>query len=93
MSYEPTVILHKPDLDKKSDEILNHQYGRFRKKARRDAAIAKQEAWDKLESILHDQPFKIKGVPMLMVNVEFTLKNKAFRKLLDDLDIEYATID
>lgn len=92
MSYEPTVILHKPDLDKKADEILSHQYGRFRKKARTDAAIAKQEAWDKLESILMVEPFKIKGVQMILVNVELTGRNKAFRKLLDDLDIEYATI-
>lgn len=93
MSYEPDIIIYKPDLDKKQDEILQHQYGKFRKKARSDAAVSKQAAWDTLESILHNQPFKIKGVPMLQVKVELTGRNKAFRKLLDDLDIEYATID
>lgn len=93
MSYEPTIIIYKPDLDKKQGEILHHQYGKFRKKARTDTAISKQAAWDTLESIIHTPPFKIKGVPMIQVKVELTGRNKAFRKLLDDLDIEYATID
>ena len=55
MSYEPDIIIYKPDLDKKQDEILQHQYGKFRKKARSDAAVSKQAAWDTLESILHNQ--------------------------------------
>lgn len=72
MSYEPDIVIYKPDLDKKNDEILSHQYGKFRKKPKTDAARYKQQAWDKLESVLMNQPFKIKGVPMIWVSVELS---------------------
>lgn len=93
MSYDPLIVIYKADLDKKADDILSHQYGQYRKKPKTDAAKEKQEAWDKLESILQDRPFKIKNVAMILVKVELTTKNKVFRKLLDDLEIEYTTID
>jgi hypothetical protein len=93
MSYEPTIIIHQLDLKKAEQKILEHQYGKFRKKPRTDSAKAKQLAWDKLESILNDDPFIIRGVRMLMIYVEFTSNNKAFRQLLSNLEIEFAIVD
>ncbi len=92
MSYEPTIIIYKPDLDKRANEILLHQYGKKRI-AKSEKAIAKQEAYDKLESILVNKPFALKGVKMLMVDIEFTSINKAFRQLLTDLHIEYIEVN
>lgn len=92
MSYEPQILLSKPDLEKNREEIQNEFYKQD-KKLRTDKARYKKQAWSQLFKLLDEEPVKIAGAELLLTWVELTIPNDIFRSLLMELEIEFVTFN
>ncbi len=89
MSYEPTLIIYYPDLEKNRLEI---DTSLSIPPKRKSVAWEKRErAFRELYQALYQTPFTIKGQSLIIITPELTSHNAAVRKLLHDLNIDFAT--
>jgi hypothetical protein len=92
MSYEPTIIILKSDLHREEEQILTATENLRPKnnKKRPEKVDEKYCALLALKDALHLEGFKISGVKMVIIRPELSNHNAAIRKILDDLNIEFA---
>jgi hypothetical protein len=102
MSYDPNIILDRQDIEvARLSSDFEDEYWKLRgevednpkKKKISDKKKFRYEAVKKLYELQHDPypQIKFKNVYFTIVDVEGTQSNKAFRALLDELEIPYAT--
>jgi hypothetical protein len=94
MSYEPTIIIRKSDLEKHRDHIENAEWDAIPKKKfiGRKAKEEREElelAYGKLKEALNMATVSFTELEFVILYVEFTSRNGAVRSLLDELKIEY----
>jgi hypothetical protein len=94
MSFEPTIFIRKSDLEKNRDTIEYGQVEYIRKKKFKGKKKTEEEdlieqSFKHLEWALNSSTIKFPEIELVVVYVEFTSRNAAFRELLDDLKIEY----
>ncbi len=94
MSYEPTIIIRKSDLEKHREHIEYSEWEVIEKKkfTGRGAATRKQElidAYSKLKEALEYETIKFTEIELVLLYVEFTYANANVRELLDELKIDY----
>ncbi len=83
MSYEPTLIIRKSDLEKNREKIESAMYTLKNEEKRED--------YSHLEHALKMDTVKFPELEFVLVNVELTSSNKRVRMLLDKLKIDYRT--
>lgn len=94
MSYEPTIIIRKSDLEKHRDKIENAEWDTIEKKKFKGTGAEQEkldllDAYNELNRALGYEPIKFPEIELVMLWVEFTSKNGNVRTLLDELKIEY----
>lgn len=82
MSYEPTLIIRKSDLEKHENVLLEELYHRDDDVVR----VAKL-----LSEVLNSDPIKFDEIELFICQPEITSFNKLVRERLDDLEVEYKT--
>lgn len=94
MSYEPTIIIKKADLEKNRSLIENAAWDYIPKKkfkGRKAIEIREEleESFRSLALALDYETVKFPEIELVLLGVEFTFKNQNVRELLDELKICY----
>jgi len=92
MSYEPTLIISYDELAKviEKDDMLK-EYKDYKDTPMGCAKIALiNEFVKERDGRDGHYPIILKGMRMVILDVEFTHRNKTMRKLLDELEIPYC---
>ena len=84
MSYEPTLIIRKADLEKHRSTITEGAFKNIRN-------LKKQAAYSEAYKALNATPIVFTEISIVLITPEFTDHNKAVRDLLNELKIEYKT--
>lgn len=99
MSYTPTIIIRKKDLDALEDHIRYAEYSTIEKMTfrGRNAKEDKQnliDAYKVLELALDYEPIKFPEIELVLLYAnETSSENRRVRELLDELKIEYKLDD
>jgi len=80
MSYEPTLIIRKKDLDKALPFLENEQYSADEETER----VAKY-----LLQVAKYQPMKFDDLELLLCSPEFASFNRLVRERLTELNVDY----
>jgi len=85
MSYEPTLVIKKSDLEKHKAELENWWN-------EKEGSI-KSKVYNYLLDILDNSRFnpRIDGIELIICQPELTSFNKEVRKVLYDWDVEFGT--
>lgn len=86
MSFEPTLIIRKSDLEKNRSKIeeiswLCRPESKSKKRIR--------DAYRELNDALKIKPVKFPEIEFVIIKPELTSHNKSVRELLDELNIDY----
>lgn len=91
MSYTPTLLILKKDLDKHKDFLLN---GKWQYDGSQDKLRGGEDNNSPLEYLkdVYERlsPVQIAGIELLLCTPEFSTFNREVRELLDELKVEYA---
>lgn len=91
MSYEPTLVISKKDLDKHKELIV---YGDWQYKKSNSKELRGEEGETVMEYLKdvcqNHRPVTVKKVEIVLCSPNLTSFNKAIRKKLDELGIEYG---
>lgn len=91
MSYEPTILILKEDLDKNTDFIVDGDW-QWEEKGKYAPGKEKRKVLEFLQEILTDNnSCSIAGIKLYVCKPEFTSFNEAVRNQLDEFEIEYTT--
>lgn len=88
MSYEPTIIIKKKDLEKnrnKIEEVLNS----IRYSTPKIQHKYNQDVYEELEKALNMKVVKFTELEIVIIYPELTEHNRRVRELLDVYEIEY----
>jgi hypothetical protein len=94
MSYEPTLVIRKSDLEKNRRKIEEAEYvtvpeTKFRGKwAARDRVYLEQ-SYEELQKALNIGTVKFQELEIVIICPEGSTHNRNVRDLLDELNIEY----
>lgn len=90
MSYEPTLVILKKDLDKHKELILDGawQYDTSDESTR--GGESHQTTMEYIQEIYKHTPVTVGGVELLLCSPSFSSYNKQIRNKLDELKVEYG---
>ena len=92
MSYEPTLIISKEDLNKHQDLFENGiwQYGADKKDEATRGGEEGKTVMEYLNAVYLQKPITVRGVELVICSPTFSSFNKLIRNKLTELEVEFA---
>lgn len=90
MSYEPTIIIAKEDLEQSINAIWKLQSAKKPKNFKTERWDERLKALTDIEKFSYYEGVKIRGITIIILHVGETAYNAAVRNILRELNIEFA---
>ncbi len=88
MSYEPTLIILKKDLDKHKDFLLDGEWQYIESKSKK--GVEEKRILEYIRDTYTSTSVTVGGIELLICQPELSSFNKLIRKRLQDLDVEFG---